>query len=107
MVFFGYTAKGRFTPDLSLHVVGPRRQAQALAVVPRPTRMVHDFVVTRDWIILPIFPLTGSMERAMRGLPPFAWEPDKGTHIALMPRRRHGGSACAGSAPTRAMCSTR
>ena len=48
--------------------------------------MVHDFVVTRDWIILPIFPLTGSMDRAMKGLPPYAWEPDKGTHVALVPR---------------------
>ncbi|HYX04638.1 MAG TPA: carotenoid oxygenase family protein, partial [Reyranella sp.] len=27
-----------------------------------------------------------SMERAMSGKPPFAWEPDKGTHIAFIPR---------------------
>jgi carotenoid cleavage dioxygenase len=48
--------------------------------------MVHDFAVTRNWIIVPNFPLTGSMERAMSGKPPFAWEPDKGTHIAFIPR---------------------
>jgi carotenoid cleavage dioxygenase len=48
--------------------------------------MIHDFAVTRNWIVLPIFPLTSSMERAMAGLPPFAWEPDKGTHIAFIPR---------------------
>jgi carotenoid cleavage dioxygenase len=48
--------------------------------------LVHDFVVTRDWIVLPIFPLTTSMDRAMKGAPPIAWEPDKGTHIALIPR---------------------
>jgi carotenoid cleavage dioxygenase len=48
--------------------------------------MVHDFAVTRNWIVVPIFPLTSSMERAMSGLPPFAWEPDKGTHIAFIPR---------------------
>jgi carotenoid cleavage dioxygenase len=50
--------------------------------------MVHDFVVTRDWIVLPIFPLTGSMQRAMSGLPAYAWEPELGTHVALVPR--HG-----------------
>lgn len=92
MVFFGYAAKGRFTPDLSLHVVdreGVLKRSQWFQA-PYPS-MVHDFVVTRDWIILPIFPLTGSMERAMKGAPPFAWEPDKGTHVALVPR--HGSVA--------------
>ncbi len=87
MVFFAYAAKGRFTPDLALHVVdqdGTLRGSQWFEA-PFPS-MVHDFVVTRDWIILPVFPLTGSMDRAMKGLPPFAWEPDKGTHVALIPR---------------------
>ena len=90
MVFFGYAAKGRFTPDLSLHVAdrdGKLVRSQWFQA-PYPS-MVHDFVVTRDWIVLPIFPLTGSMERATKGLPPYAWEPDKGTHVALVPR---GGS---------------
>jgi len=71
MVFFGYAAKGRFTPDLSLHVVdrdGALTRSQWFQA-PYPS-MVHDFVVTRDWVILPIFPLTGSMDRAMKGLPP-------------------------------------
>ena len=49
--------------------------------------MVHDFAVTKNWIVVPVFPLTSSMERAMSGLPPFAWEPDKGTHIAFIPRK--------------------
>jgi carotenoid cleavage dioxygenase-like enzyme len=87
MVFFGYAAKGRFTPDLSLHVVDRegRLVRSQWFEAPYPS-MVHDFVLTRDWIVLPIFPLTGSMERALKGLPPFAWEPDKGTHVALVPR---------------------
>lgn len=87
MVFFGYGAKGRLTPDVALHLVdrsGVLRRSQWLRA-PYPS-MVHDFVVTRDWIVLPIFPLTGSVERALKGLPPYAWEPDKGTHVALVPR---------------------
>jgi carotenoid cleavage dioxygenase len=48
--------------------------------------MIHDFAVTKNWIVVPVFPLTGSLERAKRGQPPFAWEPDKGTHIAFVPR---------------------
>ncbi|HBK17046.1 MAG TPA: carotenoid oxygenase, partial [Gammaproteobacteria bacterium] len=39
-------------------------------------------------IIFPIMPLTGSIERAMTGGPVYAWEPEKGTHIGVMPR--HG-----------------
>jgi carotenoid cleavage dioxygenase len=53
--------------------------------------MVHDFVVTRRHVIFPIFPLTGSMERAMKGGPPFAWEPDKGSHIGIMKREGNVG----------------
>ena len=41
--------------------------------------MVHDFLVTRRHALFPILPLTGSLERAMSGAPPFAWEPDKGS----------------------------
>ncbi len=87
MLFFGYAAKGRFTPDEMLHAVDSdgvlRRSEHVLAPFPS---MVHDFAVTRDWIVLPIFPLTGSMDRAKAGAPPFAWEPDKGTHVGLIPR---------------------
>jgi carotenoid cleavage dioxygenase-like enzyme len=48
--------------------------------------MVHDFMVTKDHVLFPILPLTGSLERAMKGLPPFAWEPDKGAHVGVMRR---------------------
>jgi carotenoid cleavage dioxygenase-like enzyme len=87
MVFFGYSAKGRFTADVSLHTVGRDGTLQRSQWMQAPyASMVHDFVVTEHWIVLPIFPLTGSMERAMKGLPPYAWEPDKGSHVALIPR---------------------
>ena len=89
MLFFGYAAAGRFTPEVRLHVVdaaGKLTRSQDL-LAPYAS-MVHDFAVTQRWIILPIFPLTGSMERAKNGLPPYAWEPDKGTHVALIRRGR-------------------
>jgi carotenoid cleavage dioxygenase len=87
MIFFGYSAKGPFTPFVSLHTAdkdGIITRAEMLEI---PfASMVHDFAVTKNWIIVPVFPLTGSIERARSGLPPFAWEPDKGTHIAFVPR---------------------
>ncbi len=87
MVFFGYAAKGRFTPDVALHTVASDGTLTRSQWMQAPyASMVHDFVVTQNWIVLPIFPLTGSMERALKGLPPYAWEPDKGSHVALIPR---------------------
>ncbi|MEW5686259.1 MAG: carotenoid oxygenase family protein [Pseudomonadota bacterium] len=48
--------------------------------------MVHDFMVTQNHVLFPILPLTGSLERAMSGKPPFAWEPEKGSHVGVMRR---------------------
>src|SRR5689334_23297365 len=35
--------------------------------------MVHDFMVTQNHVLFPVLPLTGSLERVMQGLPPYAW----------------------------------
>jgi len=53
--------------------------------------MVHDFMVTENHVLFPILPLTGSLERAMKGLPAFAWEPQKGSYVGVM--RRDGDVA--------------
>lgn len=87
MLFFGYFARGPFTPDLMLNIVGRdgKMQRSIHIIAPFPS-MVHDFVVTRTHILIPIFPLTGSMERLQSGRPGFAWEPEKRTHIGILPR---------------------
>ncbi len=48
--------------------------------------MVHDFIVTENHLLFPILPVTGSMERAMRGKAPYAWEPEKGAYVGVMKR---------------------
>ncbi len=90
MLFFGYMANGPFSPEITYNVVnavGELTRSETFCA-PYPA-MVHDFITTKEHVIFPIFPLTGSLERAMAGQSPFAWEPDKGTHIGVMPR---GGS---------------
>ena len=87
MIAFGYSAKGYFSPNVSIRVVDRDGTVTRDEMLDIPfASMVHDFAVTKNWIVVPIFPLTGSMQRAMTGMPPFAWEPDKGTHIAFIPR---------------------
>jgi len=48
--------------------------------------MVHDFMVTKNYVLFPVLPLTGDLERAERGLPAFAWEPQKGAFVGIMKR---------------------
>jgi len=91
MVFFAYMATGPFSSDVMVHKVNPQGILTESIHIPTPySAMVHDFVVTENYIVVPIMPITGSLERAMSGGPPFAWEPDKGVHVAVLPR--HGGT---------------
>ena len=87
MVFFAYMASGPFESDVGLHKVNSEGVLTESHIIPTPyPAMVHDFVVTENYILFPIFPLTGSLERAMEGKPPFAWEPEKGASVGILPR---------------------
>ena len=89
MLFFGYNANGTISEHMTFSVVdkdGNLLRSESFAAP--YAAMVHDFIVTRDHVIFPIMPLTGSLERAFEGGPVYAWEPDKGSHIGIMPR--HG-----------------
>jgi carotenoid cleavage dioxygenase-like enzyme len=48
--------------------------------------MMHDFLVTENYVLFPVLPLTGSLERATRGLPPIAWEPSRAAYVGVMRR---------------------
>ncbi|HVX09687.1 MAG TPA: carotenoid oxygenase family protein [Pirellulales bacterium] len=48
--------------------------------------VIHDFMVTRNYVMFPVLPLTGDLDRAKRGLPPWAWEPAKGAFLGVMKR---------------------
>jgi carotenoid cleavage dioxygenase len=92
MVFFAYMATGPFASDLAVHKVNAEGVLTESIILPTPySSMVHDFVITENYILIPVMPISGSLERAMEGGPPFAWEPEKGVHIGLLPR--HGGTA--------------
>jgi len=87
MLFFGYNADGLISEHMSYHVVDKDGNLVRSETFQAPyAAMVHDFIVTKEHVIFPIMPLTGSMERAMSGAPVYAWEPDKGVHIGIMPR---------------------
>lgn len=87
MVFFAYSVGGFFTKTLLYGVVDKTGKVTRLQKFDAPfSSMVHDFMVTRNYVLFPILPLTGSLERAMSGKPAWAWEPAKGAYVGVMKR---------------------
>jgi carotenoid cleavage dioxygenase len=50
--------------------------------------MIHDFALTDRYLVIPLLPLTGSLERAMGGKPAFAWEPEAPAQLAIIDREK-------------------
>lgn len=88
LVFFGYSVgMTPFSNQIAWGVVDKTGVVTRMETFEAPyASMIHDFFVTENHVMIPVLPLTGSLERAMSGKPPFAWEPDKGSHIAVMQR---------------------
>lgn len=87
MVFFGYGASGRLSAGMSYGTLDAAGRLTRFDRFDAPySSMVHDFIVTDRHVLFPILPLTGSLERAMRGKPPYAWEPEKGAYVGVMKR---------------------
>jgi carotenoid cleavage dioxygenase len=87
LVFFGYNARGPLTPALSFGAIDAACKVTRFERFEAPyASMVHDFIVTENHVLFPILPITGSMERAMGGRPPYAWEPEQGAYVGVMKR---------------------
>ncbi|MDO9709277.1 carotenoid oxygenase family protein [Paracraurococcus lichenis] len=92
LVFFGYSAGGPLSPVMSWGTLSAAGRVTRLEHFPVAfCAMVHDFAVTARHVLFPLMPLTGSLGRAMRGGPPFAWEPELGGQVGLL--RRDAGVA--------------
>ena len=89
LVFFSYSATGPFSPDMAWGTIEADGRVSRHEVFTAPyCSMVHDFAVTGTHIVFPVLPLTGDMDRAMAGLPPFAWDPSAGAFLGVMRRDR-------------------
>ncbi|MDB5920519.1 MAG: lignostilbene alpha-beta-dioxygenase [Massilia sp.] len=88
MVCFGYGATGIDTPDIAYYVVSPTGEIVHEVWLQSPYNcMIHDFGVTRDYVIFPIVPVVSSLERAKTGRPTFGWDGSKDIYLGVMPRR--------------------
>ncbi len=84
---FGWGAKGPGSTALRYNVVSADGRTAKTQWLEQPyCSMMHDMVLTENYVVFPCLPLTISMERAMAGKPPTAWESDKPAYFGIMPR---------------------
>lgn len=89
LVFFSYSAIGRFSPGMSWGTIERTGHVSRYEIFEAPDcGMVHDFGVTAAHVVFPVFLLTGDIDRARAGRPAFAWEPGKGAYIGIIRRDR-------------------
>jgi carotenoid cleavage dioxygenase-like enzyme len=87
MIFFAYSANGRFSASLGYGVIDRSGKLTRYDLFDAPyASMVHDFMVTRNCVLFPVLPLTGSMQRALSGKPAYAWESDKRSYVGVLKR---------------------
>jgi carotenoid cleavage dioxygenase len=89
MLFFGYAP---FPPFLTYHVAdkhGTLTRSEVIDV--EWPSMMHDFAITKDYVIFMLCPVVFSFENMMKGGSLFSWEPERGAKLGIMPRS--GGNA--------------
>lgn len=89
---FGYSAKGPGSTAIRYNIIDAAGQPRHLAWLEQPyASMMHDFALTDRHVVFPCLPVVISMERAMTGKPPAAWEGDRPSAFGVMAKGGAGG----------------
>lgn len=84
LIFYSY-----FGPDFRYFIANKNGKITHQEKISMPFMcMMHDFAITENFSIFPLFPLTLDFQRISQGEPIFKWEPNLNTRFAIMPR--HG-----------------
>ena len=85
MLFFGYSMMGE--PYLNYYRVskeGKLVQSEAIEI-PRPV-MMHDWNITRNYVVFMDLPIVSDMDLAVTTGSPFGFKPECGARLGVMPR---------------------
>jgi carotenoid cleavage dioxygenase-like enzyme len=87
MHYFGYEATGLASTDVSYFVTNAQGELikEELFKVPY-CALMHDFVVTKDYVVFPGFPIVADLERMKAGGDHWGWDATKESFIGIMPR---------------------
>ncbi|MCP5146272.1 MAG: carotenoid oxygenase family protein [Gammaproteobacteria bacterium] len=87
LYFFGYEAGGLATRDVSYCVADKQGDLVHEEWFEGPyCALMHDFVVTKEHVVFPFFPITADLDRIKSGGPHWVWEPTRDSYIGIMPR---------------------
>jgi carotenoid cleavage dioxygenase len=86
--FFGYEASGLATRDVAYCVADKNGELVKEEWFEVPyCALMHDFVVTQEHVIFPVFPIVADLERMRAGGAHWAWDSSKESFFGVMPRR--------------------
>jgi len=87
MLFFANFPRRDFSGALELYVAEASGRLIRQQRITAPfAALVHDFAISRDFVIFFVCPLTLSLERLRSGRPPIAWEPQRQTWVGIVSR---------------------
>jgi carotenoid cleavage dioxygenase len=73
-------------PYVTVHVLHPGGGLDSFPVDSPFPSYIHDFMITADHAVLVVSPITMSQRRVISGGGLMAWEPELGTHVAVVAR---------------------
>ncbi|MGE4411914.1 MAG: carotenoid oxygenase family protein, partial [Sphingobium sp.] len=87
MFFFGYEAGGLATRDVAYCIADKDGKLISEQWFQAPyCAMLHDFVVTENYVLFPIFPTIADLDRIKAGGAHWVHHPDEPTWVGIMPR---------------------
>jgi carotenoid cleavage dioxygenase-like enzyme len=87
MVAYGYQAKGLLTDDVAFYVMDRSGQITREVWLKAPfTGIMHDIAITQKHIVLPVVPMTSTMERLKAGEPMWEWNANQPTMVGVFRR---------------------
>lgn len=87
MFFFGYEAGGICTRDVAYCIADRDGTLRSEHWFEAPyCAMLHDFAITENYAIFPVFPTTADLDRLKAGGAHWIHEPDTASWIGIMPR---------------------
>ena len=88
MLFYGYEASGEASRDMSLCVADAQGRLVSEEWFEAPyAGMVHDFAITEDYVVFPLFPTLVDLDRLKAGGPHWISDVSKDAYLGVMPRR--------------------
>ena len=87
MIAFSYNSSGLPDRDINLFVISPAGRVIRTETFQAPySSMVHDWLVTREHMVITFSPMISDWERMKDEPQYFVWDPPQGTHVAVIPR---------------------